>query len=876
MEWSHGFVGPVPIEPGALFSARGSFREKVNLFCRRAGTETPSRVEQDESSGPDPPSPKAIPRSHLGMLFGMISVYTIALTYLCQLRYDNFFGAAFDMGVNQQLLWTGSHGYLLYETPDLVTTGIHSFLEIHSTYIAFLVAVLYGALPYSTTLFAVQSAVLSSSVIPLYLIARRGGLRAGLVFPALGLFLVNFGIVSALLFDFHWEAFLPMELLWFYFLVRRKSYSLALLPMVAGLLTLEIYPFLALGVLLFLLYEKVRELGLRPRRLLQDGDVRVYLALSLLSAIAYAIFLVLEHQVIPDLVGTSGETGVYSGVNPSFTILATSQTLSASAIYWILLLAGLGFFPLFSPKSLIPTLPWFVEATFLQPFYTSQFGNQYVFIVIATLAIAYIEGFSRLARHSERVEKTIPIAIGLLGGSAVSEVLAFGNSSVLLRGDAGWLIVLGICLPALGLLAYLSLTARTSRHLRALRAGSMATDLAFFALVAGLCDVLLADFFCLVLDFYPGEPGLSLIWLVLLVPPLCAAFLGLSHWSRSGFASWRNSPGNRATSRAYPEARPRMSLWIGIIVLLIGFNVALSPLNPVNESVAGSGYLFEITSNPVAGDMGWIVDHIPENAPVLAVGDLFPFAADNPNAWPALESCTNMTNQSSCAPSHLPFNGSNLPEFVLTDVVQWPRIPPVVLSALLNRSTYGLAAEIYSGGYLPGSVYLFERGFAGAAALRYASAAWPPYFGSARDLNVGPAGTVANDPQSRFGEVLESKPSPNPSGNESVIWSSAYIDHPPGLYLVTYNLSGSSPYSSSQPDTPVLRISTGQYTYTTPAPVAATITAGELGRPGWTDFEFVVPLLSPYPFLDPQGLLCYSLGQPNGNVTLNFIEVTPL
>ena len=266
----------------------------------------------------------------------MIAVYTLALTYLCQLRFESFGSSTFDLGVNQQLLWTASHGSLLYETPDRVTTGIHSFLEIHSTYIAFLIAPLYEAIPYPATLFALQSAAAGSAVFPLYLISRKSNLSSSLVFPLLALYLVNFGVIAALFFDFHWEVFLPAELLWFYYLFRRRSFALALVPTAVGFLTLEIYPVLGVGVVIVFLYEKLVQLGLRPGVLLRDRDVRVALGFVAVLSVLYVLFLVSEHQVIPSLVGTQGSIGVYTGVNHSLEFSAAAQTVPVSAMYWLL------------------------------------------------------------------------------------------------------------------------------------------------------------------------------------------------------------------------------------------------------------------------------------------------------------------------------------------------------------------------------------------------------------------------------------------------------------------------------------------------------------------------------------------------------------
>ena len=802
----------------------------------------------------------------------MVAAYTALVSELCQLRFQNFYGSSFDLGVNQQLLWTGSHGYLLYETPDFVTTGIHSFLEIHSTYIAFLVAPLYAALPYPGTLFAIESAAVGSAVFPLYLIARHRGITPALTFSLLLLFLASFAILSALLFDFHWEAFLPAELLWFYFLVRRKSYLLAALPMVLGFLTLEIFPVLVGGVVLLFLSEKVREVGLRPREWIRDRDVRVQVLFGSAAGVAYGTFLILEHLVIPALVGTSGATGVYTGVNPSYAVLVTPASLEGSAVYWFLLLASLGFLPVFSPKSLLPSLPWFVASVVFQPYYSQAFGNQYALIAVSTLAIAYVEGFAQLTRGTANPRRLVLLGSAITLGVAISNVLAFGSSESLLVTPAELPLVVSALAVLLLFVVLAVLPFAPPRAQRRVRVpmGAKTVDTILLALVAGLCSVFLFDSLSLILPYsvYLAPP---FVWLTLAIPPLCAVGVYLV-----GQLSLR--PGSRErsafdSSRGMSHTRVLRSLGIATVVLLLGFNLAMSPLNPVNtRSPVRPGYDGNFSANLVSGDMGWIVDQMPADSVVLAASHLFPFTADNPNAWPALPACIGST----CHPSHLPFNSSHLPLFVLTDQFEWGEFPSFVQSALLNASAYGLVAQIYSTSGEPGSVYLFERGYQGAPQSRYASAMAPPYFGSAWDLTAGPSGSIVRDNLSRFGFVIESRETLPVPGNESLLWNSTTVYPVPGMYTVTYNLTGTSRFAGTQPETPVLQLNLApRGSISTPTYFSAIITAGELNPIGWSQYRFLVAFVGLFQAFDIQDYLYYTLGQSNGNATLNYIEIAP-
>ena len=647
----------------------------------------------------------------------MIAVYTVVITYFCELRFENFWAAAFDLGVNQQLLWTGSHGYLLYETPDRMMTGIHSFLEIHSTYVAFLVAAVYGALPYPTTLFALESAGAGSAIIPLYLIARRSSLGPSLVFPLLALYLVNFGVIAALLYDFHWEAFLPAELLWFYLLVRQKSYALALAPTVIGFLTLEVYPVLAAGVVVLLLYEKVRQLGLRPRAWLHDRDVRIALGFLAVLAILYGLFLLLEHQVIPAFVGTQGTVGVYSGPNPSYRFSATAQTVPGSAAYWLLLLASLGFLPLFSPRSLIPSIPWFVESVFLQPYYSSSaFGSQFALVALATLSIAFVEGFIQFSRWASTPARSTIMTGTLLAAGAGSSMVAVAYSASLLSSDPPTMVLLLFVCQTVGIVALVAVLFRRHRWAFPPRFGhrtSFRTQLVLaLVLAAAMSDVLLFDVLALSLARLPDPTSVAYVWYSLLVPPLLALAAYLFYGRMQGSTNHTTSAEPRAARGGQPSVRA--SLWATTVVAFVGFNLVMSPLNTLNfDAPHRGGYLFEYSTSPTSRLMGWIVRFIPPNAVILEAGDLFPYAPNDPNAWSAFGCGTGP----GCRP-YLPFNGTNLPQFVLIDGLEWNQFPASVQSALANPSEYGLVAEIISNNSIVGPDYIFELGFVGVPQVR--------------------------------------------------------------------------------------------------------------------------------------------------------------
>jgi uncharacterized membrane protein len=810
---------------------------------------------------------REIPRRHLVVLLGLVAGYTVVLTYLCQLRFENFLDGAFDLGVNQQLLWTTSHGYFFYETPDRLISGTNSYLGIHTTYIAALVVPIYDAWPYPATLFALQSAGLASAAFPLYLLLRRFTRDPVLVFGIVLVFLLNFGIISSLLYDFHWEAFLPAEFLWVYFLVQLRLYRWSLVPIVAGFLTIEVFPFFIVGLVALVLYERLQAVGARLRPLLRDRDVRIQLGLLAFSVVAFLTLEFIQVHVIPPLVGSPGIVGHTAGPAASWTVTATGETVQVSLVYWVLLLASVGFLPLLSPKSLILSLPWFGESVILQPGYSTFFGNQYALVAIATLAVGLVEG-ARWFTLRERDPRWTVVLFGLLGGSVVSaNIVAFGWPSYLTSAQVGpsmWLALLMLPAGMLAVLSYVRLKRTIAPKLSVRTVRPWLPFVAALALTLTSCEVFLFDYTSMLLR-NQVEP-VPLVWLGLLVLPLAAAVLviALSLRKRSG-AMGADDPLSAGRIQRPPTWRAAS---VAILLIVISFNLALSPI--VNPDLPGTGHGYQLPfgGNPASLDMGWITGFIPSGAVVVSASNLFPFVANNPHAWPA-NSCLPPCG----APPYWPFSLSNSPRYVLTDGSQFGMLPLDLQWQLLNSSIYGTVAHIVSQSVVPGSIYLFEHGYTGPPAVRYATAAPAPYLATATNLTVGPSGIVATSVDSRYGEVIESRAAANVTGNLSVIWTGPVVQPFPALYHLVYNLSGSSRFSTSNPGIPVLRLNVSAGYASAPSFYTTVISAGQLAPGGWQTFEFSVPLGPPYRIVQLQGSLFEENGQPNGSVSLNYIEL---
>jgi len=756
-------------------------------------------------AGPQPvpaePPPERPPRTllrvpilDLAILFAIASSYVALLTYLGILRFDDFFTTNWDLGINQQMLWTAGHGRLLYETGDAEFFNVRSFLEVHSTFIAFLVVPLYALAPVPSTLFVLQGSVFVGSAFPLYLIARRAVRSRLLAFVVIGLYLLNFGVLAGLLYDFHWEAFVPLEFLTFFYLILTRRFWWSLLPLVAGICTLEVFPFLAGGVAVFVLYEEWEKAGFRWRPLFRSRDGRLAISLLAGMGVVYILLRLIQYVAIPYLVGSSGvASAVGQGIGSPFSFGASAFTLQHSADYWLLFIVSLAFLPVLAPKHLILTIPWFVFSVFLTPSFSSYFGNQYSLLAVATLSVAAVYGAGRIERYSP--------------GSWLTGV---GVGILLLAGAAG-----------------------------VVAADTASTHLLSVRLSVGLVALLIVPAIALGALLYLDERRVP--------APYPGPFRRLM---------------NRRVGR-----RAQRSVVVVALACFVGVNLLLSPLNVTNfQATPFPGYWFQYDQNPASSEMPWLTSFIPTDSVVLASDYLFPFVANNPNAW-ALPWYSFGPGE---PPLYFPFSGSNLPPYVLIDTSDWGNLPASIGDQLFNVTTYGLVAYVYSTTF-PGTLYLFELGFHGPTQARYLEKPSMDQYYSPASLATGSSGVYAANPFSRFGTVIDSTPATNPSYAQTCVWFGPYETILPGTYTLTASLQASL-FPGGRAEIPILTMDAGpEYL---PQLFNVTLFSSDFLPYGWTELTWQLTVHEPYPLMEFRGYLTYINGSPNGYLTLNYLELS--
>ena len=754
-------------------------------------------------------------------------------------RFQEFYDTNWDLGINMQALWSTTHGYVLYESGDYETAGLKSLLSLHSTYIGIPVAYLYALAPGAATLFALQASVVAFSAVPLYLIGRRAGLPESWLIAGLAVYLLTFTISSAILYDFHWEAFLPAEFAWTYYLWTQRRYYLAIVPAVVGVLTLEVFPFLLVGLVLYTAYPAIRQLVRQPAASLRSvwsdlgGHVRRALpAISLLAfaVVGYVVLRVAQHDLIPALVGTAPKSlasQVSLGYSQLFGVVATSHTIVPSLVYWLLLFAAFGFIPLLTRQSLLLlSVPWFWASVFVDPGYSSAFGNQYAFVALATVAIAFMEGLAAVHRATTEVEAKALLPLE-------------------------WLVVV-VPFFILALLA-------SPQLLRPTVEGE--------ELAAGMAVIVVAVLGLVLLSRSRTRADAWTVWETRsrIVDPDTGATYRQTTRLRTRVPRSSVPPRLQELTRFRPRAGPLVA---GILVIVVLCNLALSPFSPGNfQATVYPGYRFSTAGNPAYADLSDLLAPLPKGATIVASDNLFPYVADDVHAYSLL--FANPTG----AP-YLPFNSTHLPPYVLLSLSEWSAVPNFLRNSIFNASQYGVVSMIYYPPY-PDSIYLFQAGYVGPTDILQATPFPDSMTICPSSFSLGASGALVSADGTRCGDEIVSSPAANLSGNGHTVWFGPYMTLLPGQYAVTMSLKGGVDAGKAG-KTNILLLNGGGYGVS-PAWYSFNLNGTQLSATTWTNITVDLNLTWPVAGVEFRGYLDFNGSvKPvvaNGFVDLNYVEV---
>lgn len=362
-----------------------------------------------------------------------MAVYVVGLSIVSWMRALELQTSTWDMGIYQQALWSATHGPPFFETPDLETGGFGSFLQVHSTFSLYLLVPVYGLLPGQPVLLVTQAVVVGLAAIPLskYASAVLGTPTAGLAVALV--YLASAPILSGNLYDFHAEAFLPLEYFSFLYFWQVGRYRWGLVAVLASFLTFEIMPIVIFFTGIFFLLPDRSAIGRawagfrspgdpgRLRWLLgrlskasHDRGIRAHLALLPIGVLGYEALLGAREYLVAPLLGVApfptgaSATGYIIGTTPSDLGLSLSNLpmgFSTKVLGWFLVLALLGFVPLLAPRAYVLSLPWLSFSFLSQNLNYVLPGFQYGFIEALGLLPAFVLGLIPLRGVADRLRR---------------------------------------------------------------------------------------------------------------------------------------------------------------------------------------------------------------------------------------------------------------------------------------------------------------------------------------------------------------------------------------------------------------------------------------------------------------------------------------
>jgi uncharacterized membrane protein len=288
------------------------------------------------------------------LVIGLFFFYASYFSFFTVRNHWNLGTSAYDMGIEDNVVFNAMRGELLKASPIFGPEGTH--LGHHATFFAYVLAPIYAIAPRAETLLIMQATLIGAAVIPLFLFARnRLGPYQAVSIAAMYVFYAP--LHGGNLYDFHYPPLGIGFVFWLAYLVDIGKYRWAVIPL---LLSLSVREDIALSVFVLGAYF-----------LLSRTRPRAGLALA---AIGIGYFLVMKMGVMPyfrdgkstfvwyyEKLVPAGGPGGFGGVlvtifgNPGYTVGTLLE--SAKVKYFLQVMVPFVFLPLRKPIGLVFCLP---------------------------------------------------------------------------------------------------------------------------------------------------------------------------------------------------------------------------------------------------------------------------------------------------------------------------------------------------------------------------------------------------------------------------------------------------------------------------------------------------------------------------------------
>jgi uncharacterized membrane protein len=207
------------------------------------------------------------------LLFMLMAVYIIVVSYVSFLGHETFKTNAWDLGIYSQSLWTTlKDGTFFYSTPALPGNPSGSFFGIHFSPFLFFLLPIYSLLPDPITLLVLRSIALSAGLIPLYWLVREE-LKNQIFVLVFAIVYLFYPPTLVPLNNFDLEAFLPALFLFSLYYLKHEKLFRAYFFIILALMVNEFVPLIvvAMAVYYFLLHRKEIFNGLWSRKITKNA-----------------------------------------------------------------------------------------------------------------------------------------------------------------------------------------------------------------------------------------------------------------------------------------------------------------------------------------------------------------------------------------------------------------------------------------------------------------------------------------------------------------------------------------------------------------------------------------------------------------------------
>jgi len=352
------------------------------------------------------------------LLFMAGAAIFIVFSVLSTARHLSLSSGASDLGIFDQAIWNTTRGNLLFSS----LKGNMSLLGDHFEPILLLIAPLYMIWQNVIVLFLVQSVLLASAVIPLYLIAKDRLNSRFLIFTFIFAYVLSRPLRGVGLSDFHPECFILPLFFWAYYFINKGKNLLLFLTIFLLLLCKEDTAFLISGLGIFLLFAQKR--------------FKLGAALFIIGVSAW----LLETKIIIPYFNPSGNYPYMDRLPFGLTYIDNIKTVfndpayvissfltKEKIAYCVKMLAPLGYLTLFSPAHyILVAIPLFKNLLPVNPNFSGFYDitSHYTASVIPFIFIGAIYGSGWLIgkiRHKR--------AAMLIGGFVIlSSLLAYSKT----------------------------------------------------------------------------------------------------------------------------------------------------------------------------------------------------------------------------------------------------------------------------------------------------------------------------------------------------------------------------------------------------------------------------------------------------------------